>query len=156
MPGTALIEAHNLTKIYTLGDTAIAALDDISITIERGEFLSIMGPSGSGKSTFMNIIGCLDTPDSGTYFLESVAIGKLKRDDLSRIRNKKIGFVFQGFNLLSRTTALENVELPLLYNGTPVKQRREKALEALRVVGLDGRKDHHPNQLSGGQQQRVT
>lgn len=156
MPSALLIDAHNLTRIYTLGDTAIAALDAVSITIERGEFLSIMGPSGSGKSTFMNIIGCLDTPTGGTYFLEGVDVGKLKRDDLSRIRNKKIGFVFQGFNLLSRTTALENVELPLLYNGTPVKQRREKALEALRVVGLDDRKDHHPNQLSGGQQQRVT
>ena len=156
MPSALLIDAHNLTRIYTLGDTSIAALDAVSITIERGEFLSIMGPSGSGKSTFMNIIGCLDTPTGGTYFLEGVDVGKLKRDDLSRIRNKKIGFVFQGFNLLSRTTALENVELPLLYNGTPVKQRREKALEALRVVGLDDRKDHHPNQLSGGQQQRVT
>ncbi|MBI3604682.1 MAG: ABC transporter ATP-binding protein [Nitrospirae bacterium] len=151
----ALIETQNVTKIYRPGDTEIHALDHISLQIERGEFISIMGPSGSGKSTFMNVIGCLDKPDSGQYLLDGVEIGRLNRDELAGIRNKKIGFVFQGFNLLSRTTALENVELPMLYNGVPPEERKEKAIAALNRVGLGGRENHRPNQLSGGQQQRV-
>jgi putative ABC transport system ATP-binding protein len=150
-----LIEARDITKIYQLGDVELKALDGVSITIDKGEFLAIMGPSGSGKSTFMNIVGCLDIPTSGQYFLEDVDVGKLTRDELAHIRNQKIGFVFQGFNLLSRTSALENVELPMLYDGIPTKERKQKALAALKIVGLEGREDHHPNQLSGGQQQRV-
>jgi putative ABC transport system ATP-binding protein len=150
-----LIEARDITKIYQLGDVELKALDGVSITIDKGEFLAIMGPSGSGKSTFMNIVGCLDIPTSGQYFLEDIDVGKLTRDELAHIRNQKIGFVFQGFNLLSRTSALENVELPMLYDGVPTKDRKQKALTALKIVGLEGREDHHPNQLSGGQQQRV-
>jgi putative ABC transport system ATP-binding protein len=150
-----LIEARDITKIYQLGDVELRALDGVSITIDKGEFLAIMGPSGSGKSTFMNIVGCLDIPTSGQYFLEDIDVGKLTRDELAHIRNQKIGFVFQGFNLLSRTSALENVELPMLYDGVPTKERKQKALAALKIVGLEGREDHHPNQLSGGQQQRV-
>jgi putative ABC transport system ATP-binding protein len=150
-----LIEARDITKIYQLGDVELKALDGVSITIDKGEFLAIMGPSGSGKSTFMNIVGCLDIPTSGQYFLEDIDVGKLTRDELAHIRNQKIGFVFQGFNLLSRTSALENVELPMLYDGVPTKERKQKALAALKIVGLEGRQDHHPNQLSGGQQQRV-
>ncbi len=151
----ALIEARGITKVYRNGDIAVNALCAISLTIEKGEFVAIMGPSGSGKSTFMNILGCLDKPSSGEYFLEGAGTGNLRRDELAMIRNQKIGFVFQGFNLLSRTSALENVELPMLYNGLPAKERREKAMAALRNVGLEGREGHHPNQLSGGQQQRV-
>jgi putative ABC transport system ATP-binding protein len=151
----ALIETQNVTKVYRLGDAAVHALDSISLLIEKGEFISIMGPSGSGKSTFMNVIGCLDKPDTGQYLLDGVDIGRLNRDELAGIRNKKIGFVFQGFNLLSRTTALENVELPMLYNGVPPEERKEKAVAALGRVGLGGRENHRPNQLSGGQQQRV-
>jgi putative ABC transport system ATP-binding protein len=150
-----LIEARKVRKIYSLGDIEVRALDGVSLTIDTGEFLAIMGPSGSGKSTFMNIIGCLDIPTDGEYLLDEVDVGKLNRDELAHIRNQKIGFVFQGFNLLPRTTALENVELPLLYNGVPVKERHQKALAALHTVGLEGREHHHPNQLSGGQQQRV-
>jgi putative ABC transport system ATP-binding protein len=138
-----------------LGDVELKALDGVSITIDKGEFLAIMGPSGSGKSTFMNIVGCLDIPTSGQYFLEDIDVGKLTRDELAHIRNQKIGFVFQGFNLLSRTSALENVELPMLYNDVPIKERKQKAITALKIVGLEGREHHHPNQLSGGQQQRV-
>ena len=151
----AIIEAQEITKIYSLGDIDVNALRGVSLTIGKGDFVSVMGPSGSGKSTFMNILGCLDKPTSGKYFLEAIDIGNLDRDELAAIRNKKIGFVFQGFNLLPRTSALENVELPLLYDGFPAKERRERALEALKNVGLEGRGDHHPNQLSGGQQQRV-
>jgi len=150
-----LIEAREVTKVYSLGDVEVRALDGVSLGIETGEFLAIMGPSGSGKSTFMNIIGCLDIPTDGQYLLEEVDVGRLGRDELAHIRNEKIGFVFQGFNLLPRTTALENVELPLLYNGVSVKERHQKALAALHTVGLEGREHHHPNQLSGGQQQRV-
>ena len=150
-----LIEAREVRKIYSLGDIEVRALDGVSLTIEKGEFLAIMGPSGSGKSTFMNIIGCLDIPTDGQYLLEEVDVGKLGRDELAQIRNQKIGFVFQGFNLLSRTSALENVELPMLYNEISVKERHRKALAALHKVGLEGREHHHPNQLSGGQQQRV-
>jgi putative ABC transport system ATP-binding protein len=150
-----LIEAREVTKVYSLGDIDVRALEKVSVTIEKGEFLSIMGPSGSGKSTFMNIIGCLDKPTDGQYLLEGVDVGSLSRDDLAAIRNQKIGFVFQGFNLLPRTSALENVELPMLYNSVPVKEREERAVRALKIVGLEGRGRHHPNQLSGGQQQRV-
>jgi len=150
-----LIEAREISKIYPLGEIELKALDQVSLTIEEREVLAIMGPSGSGKSTFMNIVGCLDIPTAGQYLLESVDTGGLGRDELAHIRNRKIGFVFQGFNLLSRTSALENVELPMLYDGVPARERKEKALAALKTVGLQGREDHHPNQLSGGQQQRV-
>jgi putative ABC transport system ATP-binding protein len=150
-----LIEAREISKIYQLGDIELRALDGVSITIEKGEFLAIMGPSGSGKSTFMNIVGCLDIPTGGHYLLEDIDVGKLTRDELASIRNQKIGFVFQGFNLLSRTSAMENVQLPMLYNNVPLKERTEKARTALKTVGLEGREHHHPNQLSGGQQQRV-
>jgi putative ABC transport system ATP-binding protein len=151
----ALIEARKLIKVYNLGDVEVKALDGISTTIENGEFVAIMGQSGSGKSTFMNVLGCLDTPTSGQYLLDGVDTGKLSRDDLAEIRNKKLGFVFQGFNLLSRTSAIENVELPMLYNGLSAHERLERARHALKSVGLEGRENHHPNQLSGGQQQRV-
>jgi len=150
-----LITIDHLTKIYTLGDFEIHALKGINLSIQRGEFLAIMGPSGSGKSTLMNILGCLDRPTKGSYLLEGEDISTLDRNSLARIRNRRIGFVFQTFNLLSRTTALENVELPMLYNSTTTKNRVEKSLRALSMVGLEGRKNHYPNQLSGGQQQRV-
>jgi putative ABC transport system ATP-binding protein len=150
-----LIEARNIGKVYHLGDIDLEVLKSVTTTIEKGEFVAIMGPSGSGKSTFMNILGCLDQPTGGSYILEGTEVGRLTRDELAEIRNKKIGFVFQGFNLLSRTSAIENVELPMLYDGHPAGERRERALAALRSVGLEGREDHHPNQLSGGQQQRV-
>ena len=151
----ALIETQKLAKLYDLGDEGIHALEDVSVKIDKGEFVAIMGPSGSGKSTFMNIIGCLDQPTAGEYLLDGKKIGGLSRDELAAIRNHKIGFVFQGFNLLSRTTAVENVELPLLYNHIPAKERKKKSLAALKMLGLEGRENHHPNQLSGGQQQRV-
>jgi len=150
-----LIEAKDITKVYSLGDVDVRALDGISTKIEKGEFVSIMGQSGSGKSTFMNVLGCLDTPTDGHYLLDGIDTGKLSRDDLAGIRNKKLGFVFQGFNLLPRTSALENVELPLLYNGMSSSERNERSRAALKSVGLEGREGHHPNQLSGGQQQRV-
>ncbi|MCE5266134.1 MAG: ABC transporter ATP-binding protein [Deltaproteobacteria bacterium] len=150
-----MIETRNLTKVYELGDSAVRALDGVSLTVEHGEFVAIMGASGSGKSTFMNVVGCLDVPSGGRYLLDGVDVGDRSRDELAEIRNKKIGFVFQGFNLLSRTTALENVELPMLYDGCPPRERRLRAMEALKAMGLEGREHHHPNQLSGGQQQRV-
>ncbi len=150
-----LIEAREITKIYQLGDIQLKALDRVSVSIESGEFLAIMGPSGSGKSTFMNIIGCLDIPTSGQYLLSGTDTGKLTRDELAHIRNERLGFVFQGFNLLPRTSALENVELPMLYANVPPKERHRRSREALKTVGLEGREHHHPNQLSGGQQQRV-
>ena len=150
-----LIETHKLAKLYDVGDEGIHALEDVSVKIEKGEFVAIMGPSGSGKSTFMNIVGCLDQPTAGEYLLDGQKISGLSRDELATIRNQKIGFVFQGFNLLSRTSALENVELPLLYNHVPPKERKNKSLAALKMLGLEGREHHHPNQLSGGQQQRV-
>lgn len=150
-----LIETRQLVKTYDVGDEGVHALENVSVKIDKGEFVAIMGPSGSGKSTFMNIIGCLDQPTAGDYFLDGQTISGLSRDDLAAIRNQKIGFVFQGFNLLSRTSALENVELPLLYNHVPVRQRKEESLKALKMLGLEERAYHHPNQLSGGQQQRV-
>ncbi len=151
----ALIEARGIDKIYRLGDFELHALDKVSTVIDKGEFVAVMGPSGSGKSTFMNVLGCLDKPTAGHYFLEGTDVGGLDRDELASIRNKKLGFVFQGFNLLARTSAVENVELPMLYNGLAAKERRSRAMEALKSVGLEGREGHHPNQLSGGQQQRV-
>lgn len=149
------IEFKEICKTYRVGGTEVHALDHVTFQINKGEFISVMGPSGSGKSTFMNVVGCLDTPDSGEYLLEGLNVGELTRDELAAIRNQKIGFVFQGFNLLSRTTAIENVELPMLYNGIPAKERKERAFVALQKVGLGGREHHHSNQLSGGQQQRV-
>ena len=151
----AMIETYKLAKLYDLGDEGVHALEDVTIKIDKGEFVAIMGPSGSGKSTFMNIIGCLDKPTAGKYLLDGQEISGLSRNELAGIRNRKIGFVFQRFNLLSRTTALENVELPLLYNHIPAKERKNKSLKALKMLGLEGREYHHPNQLSGGQQQRV-
>jgi putative ABC transport system ATP-binding protein len=151
----ALIQVTDLCKTYQVGDIAIPALEKVSLTIDTGEFVSIMGSSGSGKSTFMNILGCLDVPSQGAYYLDGISIETLSRDELARIRNQKIGFVFQGFNLLARTSALENVELPLIYGTVPSRDRHRLAVEALKAVGLEGREDHHPNQLSGGQQQRV-
>lgn len=150
-----LIQIEKLSKWYKLGGETVKALDEVSLTVDRGEFLAIIGPSGSGKSTLMNLIGCLDLPTSGTYLLDGEDIGKLKDQQLATIRNRKIGFIFQGFNLLSRLTALENVELPLVYRGISVKERRTIAYESLEKVGLKDRAHHKPSQLSGGQQQRV-
>lgn len=151
----ALIQTEHITKTYRLGDISLCALCGISLSIEQGEFIAIMGPSGSGKSTFMNILGCLDRPTGGRYILDAVDVAHMGRDELATIRNRKVGFVFQGFNLLPRTSAIENVELPLLYNGMSAPERKARAMEALETVGLAGRGSHHPNQLSGGQQQRV-
>jgi putative ABC transport system ATP-binding protein len=151
----SVIEIQNLVKDYRLGEMTVHVLKGISFEIERGDFVSIMGPSGSGKSTLMNILGCLDKPTSGVYTLDGVSVGELSRDQLAEIRNKKIGFVFQQFNLLARTSAAENVELPLMYTDAPARERRERAMKALLAVGLAGREEHQPSQLSGGQQQRV-
>ncbi len=151
-----VMQTQGLTKVYTMGKTEVHALQGVDLTVERGEMIAIVGASGSGKSTLMNIIGCLDYPTSGTYFLDDVHVENLSRNQLADIRNRKIGFVFQGFNLLARTTALENVELPLLYDRSRRKlQIRKAAREALERVGLGDRMDHEPNELSGGQQQRV-
>jgi putative ABC transport system ATP-binding protein len=150
-----VIRIENLCKTYRMGDVEVPALRGINLTIKRSEFVAIMGSSGSGKSTLMNIIGCLDRPTSGKYWLEGEEVGSLSADAWAHIRNKRIGFVFQGFNLLARTTALENVELPMMYNGFPGKERHRRAIEVLNLVGLGQRLDHTPNRLSGGQQQRV-
>jgi len=154
---SAVIQLDAINKVYETGEVQVHAVRDVSLTIEKGEFVAIMGASGSGKSTMMNMLGCLDRPTRGHYFLDGVDVSGLNRDRLAEIRNEKIGFVFQGFNLLSRTSALENVELPMLYTGNMLsgKEQRIRALEALEIVGLSQRAGHHPNQLSGGQQQRV-
>jgi putative ABC transport system ATP-binding protein len=150
------ITLEQIDKIYQTGEVQLAALKDVSIEINQGDFLAIMGPSGSGKSTLMNIIGCLDRPTSGRYFLEGLEVSLLNKNALAYIRNRKIGFVFQNFNLLARTSAQENVELPLLYSNISTKERKKTAFEALAQVGLEGREHHKTNQLSGGEQQRVT
>lgn len=152
---TPLIRIKNLMKSYQLGGETVHALNDVTLSIDKGEFIAIIGPSGSGKSTLMNMLGCLDRPDSGEYFLGGKEIGMMNDRDLATIRNQKIGFIFQNFNLLPKLTAVENVELPLIYRGMPGKERREIALNALLKVGLKDRAGHLPTQLSGGQQQRV-
>ena len=151
----ALIEVKNAIKTYQTGDESFNALDDVSLSIEAGEFVAIMGTSGSGKSTCMNMLGTLDKPNSGSYYLDGVDVFSLSPDELSDIRNLKLGFVFQGFNLIPRTSALDNVELPMIYKGIPEEERHKRARAALKVVGLENREDHMPNQMSGGQQQRV-
>jgi putative ABC transport system ATP-binding protein len=150
-----LIELKGVTKVYGTGLAAMRALQGIDLRIDPGEFVAVMGPSGSGKSTCMNILGCLDTPTSGVYLFEGVEVGRLTRDQRALLRRHYLGFVFQGYNLLNRTSALENVELPLIYRGTPARERRAWALQALEAVGLKGWETHTPGELSGGQQQRV-
>ena len=151
----ALIEVKNVIKTYATGEAAFNALNDVSLSIEKGEFVAIMGSSGSGKSTFMNMLGTLDKPNSGSYHLDGIDVLNLDSDALSEIRNVKLGFVFQGFNLISRTSAIDNVELPMIYKGIDEETRHKKAKEALKIVGLEHRENHMPNQMSGGQQQRV-
>ncbi len=151
----AVVSIRDITKTYQLGEETVHALRGVSLSVNRGEFVAIMGSSGSGKSTCMHILGCLDRPTSGRYVLDGVNVEAMGRDELALVRNQKLGFVFQGFNLLSRTSALENVELPMVYGRIPAAQRRERALSALDMVGLSGRAGHLSNQLSGGQQQRV-
>jgi len=155
MENNHLIQLENVKKIYRVGETQVNALRDLSYNINEGDFLAIMGPSGSGKSTLMNIIGCLDKPTEGKYFLEGEEVSTLDKNRLAGIRNRKIGFVFQTFNLLARTTAIENTELPLLYSSMSKKEMRELASKSLSIVGLEGREFHRTNQLSGGEQQRV-
>jgi len=150
-----LIVTRDLAKVYEMESQAVTALRGVSVEIAAGEFVAVMGPSGSGKSTFMNLLGCLDTPTAGRYVLDGEDVAGLSRDALARIRSRKIGFVFQQFNLLARTSAVENVGLPLLYSGVSIRERRERARARLAAVGLTEREDHHPSQLSGGQQQRV-
>jgi putative ABC transport system ATP-binding protein len=150
-----LIRTEHLVKTYYLGEVEVPALKGVDLTIQTGEFVAIMGASGSGKSTFMNILGCLDRPTQGKYFLEGDDVSGLTRDELAQIRNQRIGFVFQNFNLLSRTSALENIELPLFYNNSSSRERHQRAMEALTIMGLQGREHHFPSQISGGQQQRV-
>src|SRR3990172_3061500 len=154
---STVISVKSLVKTYVVGEVEVHALRGVNLEVQRGEFLAVTGPSGSGKSTFMHIIGCLDRPTSGQYFLDDQDVSRMSKDELAAVRNTKIGFVFQGFNLLSRTTAIDNVELPLLYSGKPMKgaARHKRAMDVLQLVGLGDRADHHPNQLSGGQQQRV-
>ncbi len=152
-----VISVKNLVKTYVVGEVEVKALRGVNLDVPQGEFLAVTGPSGSGKSTFMHIAGCLDRPTSGQYFLDGQDVSRMSKDELAAVRNKKIGFVFQGFNLLSRTSALDNVELPLLYGNSQLKtaERHKRAVDMLTLVGLGNRADHHPNQLSGGQQQRV-
>ncbi|HRX31519.1 MAG TPA: ABC transporter ATP-binding protein [Tenuifilaceae bacterium] len=151
-----ILKIENLKRNFIVGSETVHALKGVSFNVEQGEFLTIMGASGSGKTTLLNILGCLDSPTEGTYLLDNISIASLPKNDLAKLRNQKIGFVFQSFNLLARTTAIENVELPLLYNPkVSAKERKERAIEALKAVGLEHRMDHKPNQLSGGQQQRV-
>lgn len=150
-----MIRVSNLSKVYDTGSVAVHALRNVDLTVKSGEYVAIMGPSGSGKSTLMNILGCLDQPTAGEYFLDGVAVNTLPEQELARIRNRKIGFVFQNFNLLARTPAVANVEVPLVYSGVPRKERRERALAALEIVGLGPRASHKPNELSGGERQRV-
>lgn len=151
----SLIEVKNLIKTYQTGEESFNALDNVSLSVERGEFVAIMGTSGSGKSTMMNMLGTLDRPNSGSYHLDGIDVFSLSSDELSEIRNIKLGFVFQGFNLISRTSALDNVQLPMIYKGIPEEERIERARKALKIVGLEKREGHMPNQMSGGQQQRV-
>jgi putative ABC transport system ATP-binding protein len=155
MDNNSLIQLEDITKTYQMGETQVHALRGVSYTVRKGDLLAIMGPSGSGKSTLMNIIGCLDRPSTGRYLLDGKAVSAYDRNQLAEIRNKKIGFVFQNFNLLARTSSLENTELPLLYSDVPAKKAREMALFSLEQVGLKGREDHKTNQLSGGEKQRV-
>lgn len=150
-----LIEIKNLIKTYETGDTSFNALNDVSLSVDTGEFVAIMGASGSGKSTCMNILGCLDKPTSGSYFLDGIDVSKMSMNELSSIRNRKLGFVFQGFNLIPRTSAIENVEMPMIYKGVAPEERIKRAKAALKIVGLEYRENHLPNQMSGGQQQRV-
>ncbi|MEA4892051.1 MAG: ABC transporter ATP-binding protein [Peptococcaceae bacterium] len=150
-----MLEMEHISKMYQMGDNTLYALKDISLQVKEGEFVAIIGPSGSGKSTLMNMIGCLDVPTAGRYLLEGKDVSRLSQDDQATIRNEKIGFIFQGFNLLPKLSALENVELPLLYRNEPAGERRRHALEALEKVGLSERANHKPTELSGGQQQRV-
>ena len=151
----SLIEVKDAIKTYQTGDDCFNALNCVSLSVEQGEFVAIMGASGSGKSTFMNMLGTLDKPNSGSYHLDGIDMLSLDIDNLAMVRNEKMGFVFQGFNLISRTTALENVELPMIYKGIPEEERKVRAKEVLKIVGLEKREDHMPNQMSGGQQQRV-
>lgn len=151
----ALIEVKHAIKTYKTGEESFNALDDVSLSIEKGELVAIMGTSGSGKSTCMNMLGTLDKPNSGSYYLDGIDVLSLSPDELSDIRNLKLGFIFQGFNLISRTSAIDNVELPMIYKGIPEEERHRRAREALKIVGLEKREDHMPNQMSGGQQQRV-